>query len=75
MNDKVYVVTAHRWGDRETHNYIVGIYSTKKLALKASQEESEYRGFKYICRAVMLRIDKKGREVILELPKEDKETK
>ena len=48
---KVYVVTAHRWGYYESHNYLVGVYSTKTKAMDASKIEEDYRGGnKYICR-------------------------
>ena len=41
---KIYVVTMYRWGDRESHSYVHGIYTKKELALKMAQEEKEYRG-------------------------------
>lgn len=45
----VYTVRACRWGDTETHSYIVGVYSTEELALKAADEEENWRGGKYQC--------------------------
>jgi hypothetical protein len=46
---KVYVVHAYRWGNRENHNYPVGVYSTEALALKAATDEESHRGGKYAC--------------------------
>lgn len=43
----MYVVTMHRWGDDESHNYVLGVYSTKELALRAGRAEMEHRGMKY----------------------------
>lgn len=36
-----------RYGDRESHSYIIGIYSTKELAENAGKAERIWRGFKY----------------------------
>ena len=46
---KVYTVDARRWGDLESHSYIVGVFSTVELAMEASSMEEEYRGGKYEC--------------------------
>lgn len=40
----VYVVTMYRWGDRENHSYVHGVFSKKKKALDEAQAEKEYRG-------------------------------
>lgn len=55
-----YVVTAHRWGDSETHNYIYGVFSTIAKAEKAAEECEEGRGVKYECRISYVEIDKGG---------------
>lgn len=44
---KAYVVTMYRFGDRESHSYVEGVYSKKYAAMKAGEEEREYRGGKY----------------------------
>jgi hypothetical protein len=49
MKNKIYTVHAFRWGDRENHSYIVGIYPKKHAAQKAAEIEEEYRGGKYSC--------------------------
>jgi hypothetical protein len=49
LKQTVYTVRACRWGDQETHSYIVGVYSKKAAAQKAAETEEEYRGRKYEC--------------------------
>lgn len=44
---KVYVVTMHRWGDSESHNYVQGVFTKKFQAEKAGKAENLYRGGKY----------------------------
>jgi hypothetical protein len=45
----VYIVHARRWGSDQTHNYIVGVYSNVKAAIKVAEREEEQRGGKYAC--------------------------
>lgn len=47
---KVYTVHAFRWGNIESHSYIVGVYTSESAAIKAADVEEEWRGGKYICR-------------------------
>jgi hypothetical protein len=49
MKPEVYTVQACRWGNRENHSYIVGVYPKKAQAIKAAESEEEYRGGKYAC--------------------------
>jgi hypothetical protein len=49
MNPHVYTVIAYRWGRRECHSYIVGVYETTESALQAAEIEENYRGGKYEC--------------------------
>lgn len=53
----VYTVRACRWGDKESHSYIVGVYSKKAAALKAAQTERDYRGGKYECEVIEWTLD------------------
>lgn len=46
---EIYVVHAFRWGDRESHSYIAGVYRKKNAALTKAHDEREHRGGKYIC--------------------------
>ena len=34
-----YITEALRWGDRENHSYVVGVYSTKELATLAGPQK------------------------------------
>ena len=73
MKDCIYTVRACRWGDRETHSYIVGVYSKKHAALKSAAEEEEYRGGKYECEVIEMKmntcIHESDYKVIKALPK------
>jgi hypothetical protein len=44
---KVYVVTMYRYGDREKHSYVLGVWSTRELAYKYGLTEESWRGQKY----------------------------
>ena len=58
MSKKVYVVTAYRFGDRERHSYIVGIYDTEATAILASEDEENFRGGKYLCEILQSKVYK-----------------
>ncbi len=49
MKPEVYTVHAHRWGNRDNHSYIVGVYPDKEQAIKAAEDEEQHRGGKYSC--------------------------
>jgi hypothetical protein len=47
-NDGVlYVVEMLRWGDRENHSYVIGVYSSQTLAALAGEAEKTWRAGKY----------------------------
>jgi len=46
-NFTVYVVTMYRFGDREKHSYVLGVWSDKAEADKHANAEVDYRGGKY----------------------------
>ena len=56
-NNTVYTVHACQHGDRELHSYIVGVYSSKELAIEASGAETEWRGGKYVCEIIEWLLD------------------
>ena len=56
-NNKMYVVTAYRWGVVENHSYVVGIYSNNEKATNASGIEYCNRGGKYECHVTEHEID------------------
>jgi hypothetical protein len=62
MKTTVYVVTMHRWGDKESHNYVQGVFTKKAQAQKCCDAERSYRGCKY---------EPKITEVILDQHDED----
>ena len=39
INKIIHVVQAYRWGDRENHSYVVGVYDTKEQAIIAADKE------------------------------------
>lgn len=41
---KIYTVLMYRFGDRERHSYLLGVYQKKHAAIKAAEEEKAYRG-------------------------------
>jgi hypothetical protein len=47
MKIKIFVVTMCRFGDTESHHYVIGAFSKKAAAIKAGEMEREYRGGKY----------------------------
>lgn len=60
MKTIVYTVHAYRWGDRECHSYIVGVFSKKHAAIKAADHETEYRGGKYECEIIEWEVDNRN---------------
>jgi len=41
---KVWIVEALRYGDREKHSYIVGVYNSKEMAKYCGEIEEAWRG-------------------------------
>jgi len=58
----VYVVTMYRYASREAHSYVVAVTDNLKLAIKAEEDESEYRGGKYTGEIVRMKINGDRRE-------------
>jgi hypothetical protein len=56
---KVYTVDAFRYGDRENHSYLVGVYSTDEKAEKAARKEESKRDKTYECEILEWDLDKK----------------
>lgn len=48
-NKKTYVVTAYKFGERNNHSYVVGVFNKKHAAISAADSHSEFRGYKYLC--------------------------
>ena len=43
----VFVTTMYRYGDREKHSYVLGVWSSRGGAMQAGQTEALWRGGKY----------------------------
>jgi len=54
---RVFVVELLRYGDKESHHYITGVYSTYKAALKNAREAMDDRGGKYDAQIFTAYID------------------
>ena len=37
----------YRWGERDNHSYLLGVFDSKHKAKEMGNEHSEYRGNKY----------------------------
>ena len=52
MKNTVYTVHAYRWGDRERHSYLVGVYSEELAALKCAGQEEDWMAGGYECEVI-----------------------
>lgn len=67
---QIYVVTAYRFGNREKHSYVLGVYSTEELALQEADKEENFRGGKYTCEILMYILDsEQSPDLSFNLPK------
>ncbi len=55
--EAIYIVLARRWGDDESHSYIIGGFSNKYKAQKAAIEVHKSRGGKYECEIIEMNIN------------------
>lgn len=60
---RLYIVTAHRWGNSESHNYIVCVRNSLRAAKKEAKDHIDYRGGKYDCIVWSLTANKHPRAV------------
>ena len=58
MSKKVYVVTMYRWGDREAHSYVLGVFGGKVRAFEEAWGAEECRGGKYEPEIVEMALNK-----------------
>lgn len=54
---KVYITEMLRYGDEESHHYIVGVFSTKSAAEYAGHVEEVWRAGKYSFRVLEQDVD------------------
>lgn len=69
---KVYVVTMYRWGDRERHSYVLGVFAERERAVEVGVCESLNRGRKYFPEVLKVELNKTDEQtfkVITELKK------
>ena len=57
MQMQIFVVTAYRWGDKEGHSYVVGVFDTEELAIAQAKLEKEWRGGKYECEVIVMDLN------------------
>lgn len=57
MKQIVYTVQAYRFGDKNAHNYIVGVYNEKALAIKEAVFEQQVMNNKYSCEVAELTMN------------------
>ncbi len=55
---KFYVVTMHRWGGEDTHNYVIGVYDNYELASMEGLGHKQWRGGKYEYKITEIYINK-----------------
>lgn len=48
----VYIITAYRFGDKESHSYVVGVFDNYKSALACAELEEDGRSGKYQCEVI-----------------------
>lgn len=53
----IFVVTAYRWGSKESHSYVVGIFDTLEPAIARAIYEEEWRGGKYECEVISIELN------------------
>lgn len=53
----VFVCTAYRWGEREKHSYVVGVFDELERAVEAAIAEREWRGGKYECEVISMSLN------------------
>ena len=54
----VYVVTAYRFGDRERHSYVVGVFTNPELAIEIAEQVPDERAGKYYAEVLKFQLDK-----------------
>ena len=59
---EIYIVEMLRWGSRDNHSYVHGVYSTEDLARASAKEEEESRGGKYEAEIICYTVDKNRAE-------------
>lgn len=53
----LFVTEMLRWGESDSHHYVLGVYSTHNLAVFAGEVEKSWRGGKYDYRVVEVKLN------------------
>ncbi len=53
----LYPVIAYRFGMREKHSYLVGVYSKESTAMLVADTEEADRAGKYVCEVIEVSLD------------------
>ena len=57
LPELIFCVTAYRWGDREKHSYVVGVFDDLERAIQKAKGEKEWRAGKYDCEVISMPIN------------------
>lgn len=60
----LYVTEMLRWGDDESHHYIVGAFTSKESAEQYGDAHKSWRGGKYEFRVVPVVVDEVCQEIV-----------
>lgn len=67
---KIHIVEALRFGDRENHSYVVGVYTDPEKAKEVAQAEEHWRGGKYECEIKEVELDAVDKDVMAQWEKD-----
>lgn len=56
----MYVVTMHKWGQRNSHNYAIGAWPSLGMAMMRGEIEADNRGGKYEYRVTRTKSGNRG---------------
>jgi hypothetical protein len=57
MTQEIFIVEMLRWGRRDLHSYVHGVYSTETLAREVAEVAEQDRGGKYDAEITSMRLD------------------
>lgn len=60
---EVFVVEMLRWGERELHSYVEGVFDTEEQALMAASDAEEDRGGKYVAEVTAFVLDQRRKQI------------
>lgn len=65
---KIYTVTMYRYGDRDRHSYVLGVFTDKKVALETADDEVTHRHCNYLPHVQEWEVNTKRSKTVLALP-------